>query len=427
MCSSGGLAVATRASGELSRRSFVEGLLASLGLATASLSGCVPQSKAGSGSGSGSDSGSIAVSATSSVPTIYDAPAAAHSATLMMVGDVLVHTKVWQSGLQDDGSYNFDHLYAQMADDFEQADISIVNQETILGGTELGLSGYPLFNSPQEIGDAEAAVGVDVAAAATNHALDQGYSGILAELEFWDTEHPEVACIGIADSQERADTITILERDDIQIAILDYTQTTNGISIPSSAPWCVRMLDEDTVSADVAAARELGADFVVVLPHWGTEYVTSPTSAEEEWAALFLELGVDVVIGTHPHVIQPVEVLERDDGHRMLVFWSLGNYTSTQNDMECMVGGMAQVTFELQGGEGQVGAYSMVPTITHRASGTGFGTYRLDAYTEDLASENLIRNQSGCSGFTRAWCVEFCADVLGEGFDTEACMLSGTV
>ena len=401
----------------VSRRRFLHALAAGAGLvSTAALAGC-----AGSGQGA-------AQAGSEEVPAIFDSAheVEIHTASLAMVGDVLVHQGVWESGELSDGSYNFDHLFAPMADDFAAADIAIVNQETVLGGIEMGISGYPAFNSPQEIGDAEVGAGVNVVAAATNHALDKGYSGIEAELAYWESAHPEVTCLGIATSKELAGSITCFVRDGITIALLNYTEISNA-GLPSSAPWCLRMLDEDTVTADVEAARELGADFVVVLPHWGTEYVTEPTGAEEAWAALFLELGVDVVIGTHPHVIQPVEVLEREDGHRMLVFWSLGNYVSGQKAKERLVGGMAQVTFESVDGELGIAGYQLVPTVTHRARGTAYTTYRLDAYTEELAAENRILEVEDCGDFTRAWCVDFCAAVLGDGFDAGTCVLTGAV
>ena len=406
----------------LSRRAFLQAALGAAGLVVlGGLSGCDMAAL----DADGEAAVDAAPTTKDSFAGVSDRTQTISQMTLVMVGDVLAHTSVYNSGAQSDGSYNFDHLFAHVADDLSAADLAIVNQETILGGTELGLSSYPDFNSPQEIGDAEAAAGVDVAAAATNHALDMGLTGIEAELSFWREQHPEVACLGIADSEEVADELHLFECNGISVAVLNYTEVVNGDTLPSSAPWCVSMLDEDAVTEDVAAARAAGADFVVVLPHWGTEYQTSPNSSQQAWAQTFLDLGVDVVIGAHPHVLQPVEVLERDDGHRMLVFWSLGNFVSGQDTKERMVGGMAQVTLQIDDGETSVADYALVPLVTHRASGTNFSTYRLADYTSELAGANLIN--SADSGFSVSWCKEFCAEVLGEEFDADACVLSGVV
>ena len=137
--------------------------------------------------------------------TLLDDPAPERSeVTILMIGDVLVHEGVWRSGEREDGTRDYEHLFAHVADLVAGADVAIVDQETILGGTGLGLSSYPTFNSPQEIGSAEAAAGFDVVLHANNHALDKGMEGIGAELAFWRSEHPEVAVTGMADSEEAA-------------------------------------------------------------------------------------------------------------------------------------------------------------------------------------------------------------------------------
>ena len=391
----------------VSRRAFIAALGLGAGACCLSLA---------TGCSSGEPSGS---SAASSLAVISDSEAAPRRLTLAMVGDVLVHPGVWKGGVRSDGTRNYDHIYAPLKPVFEAADIAMVNQETILGGDELGLSGYPSFCSPQEFGDAEVAAGIDVALAATNHALDKGYAGIEAELEYWRENHPDMVCCGIATSQEEYDAVPIVERNGIKAAILNYTESTNGIPIPSSAPWCVRMLERDKVAADVALAREQGADVVVVCPHWGIEYRYEPTDGQRDWAGFFLEQGVDAVIGTHPHVIEPLELLEDGSGHRMPVFWSLGNFTSWQARKDTMVGGLAQLTFEKGGGAVSVASAALTPVISHLSASTAMATYAISDYTEELAAQNGIRRTSGCADFTLAWCQDFCAQVLGEGYDRE--------
>ena len=145
-----------------------------------------------------------------SLATIQDSERGAHRISIVMGGDVLAHRGIWMSGERADGTRNYDHLFSAIAPTFKFADIAMVNQETVLGGVEMGLSGFPTFNSPQELGDAEAAAGIDVALAATNHALDKGFEGIEATLRFWRERHPEMLVPGIADSNEAADRLHIV-------------------------------------------------------------------------------------------------------------------------------------------------------------------------------------------------------------------------
>lgn len=345
---------------------------------------------------------------------LYD-EVAPKEVSLVMVGDILVHDGVWRSGVREDGTRNYDHLFAQVADDVSAADLAIVGQETVLGGEELGFSGYPAFNSPQEIGDAEVAAGFDVSLGASNHALDKGMAGIESALGYWRSSHPEILVTGMYDSQEAFDALPIIEREGHRIAILNYTYGTNGIPLPQ--PWAVRLLDEAQIAADAEAVRAAGAEAIIACPHWGTEYTEGPTDEQRHWAQVLADAGADVIIGAHPHVMQPFEVIEDADGRAVPVFWSVGNFTSTQPFKETMVGAMAGATLTFEDDACRVSSCSVVPVITHRAQGTAFTTYRLSDYTEELAAVNQIRGMSGCGDFTHQWCVDFCAGRLGEGFD----------
>ena len=313
--------------------------------------------------------------------------------TLVMVGDVLLHERVTQSGLKEDGTYNFDHLFANVKDDIESADIALVNQEVILGGSAIGLSGYPAFNGPFEVGDALVNAGFDVILHATNHALDRGSQGVLNCIGYWKTEHPDIDFIGINESQEEQDTVHICEADGMKIAILNYTYGTNGIEPPYDMPYAVNYLDEDTLARDLAYAEE-NADFTVVCPHWGTEYVHDPDDSQKYWADIMIENGADLIIGTHPHVIEPVEII---DG--VPVFWSLGNFVNSTAEegegvADRMLGAMARITLDCtENGKLTVSDYGVIPLVSHVAEGTALTTYRLSDYTEELASENLIVNQ----------------------------------
>lgn len=288
---------------------------------------------------------------TTAEPETYATPEfAAEEANIVMVGDMLCHEGVYNSGYFDDGTVNFDHIFANTKDVISAADLAIVNQETMLGGKELGLSGYPCFNSPYEIGDALVEAGFDVVLSATNHTLDRGLTAIDNALNFWEENYPDIAVLGIHGedfTDYSTQDIYVYEKGGMKVAILNYTYGTNGIPLPSSRPLVVNLLDEEKIRMDVERAKEM-ANFIIVCPHWGTEYVYRPDSSQEKWTKLFYDLGVDLVIGAHPHVLENVEWYSTEDSDRnMLVYYSLGNFVSNQDRMPRMLGGMADVTLRI--------------------------------------------------------------------------------
>lgn len=336
-----------------------------------------------------------------------------------MIGDILLHTRIEDYSVQEDGSYNFDAIFANTLEESLAADIAIVNQEVILGGKALGVSGYPTFNAPYEVGDALVDAGYDVVLHATNHALDKGKKGLLNCLDFWENTYPEIGVVGINDSAEDQETIFIIEKEGIRIAILNYTYGTNGIAMPKDMPYAVNMLKEDKVIADLQAAESL-ADFVVVCPHWGTEYRLQPDKSQKKWTELFLEYGADLVLGTHPHVIEPIEWLTNETtGESMLVYYSIGNYvnwTSSSGDgiANRMVGGMANITIQLdEEGKAYISEYGVTPVVCHPEKQTnGITVYLLEEYTEELAERNAIRSQD--KNFSLQYCIDLCDKVWGE-------------
>ena len=353
------------------------------------------------------------------VEVIEEKPFMEPEVDILMVGDILLHENVQNSGKLPDGTYNYDHLFENVITDIQSADIAIANQEVILGGTELGLSGYPAFNGPFEVGDALVNAGFDVILHATNHTLDRGKKALLNCLEYWEINHPEVAVLGAFDSQEDYDnSIYVYEEDGLKIAILNYTYGTNGIPSPSDMPFAVARLEEEKVISDLQKAEGL-ADFTVVCPHWGTEYQHKQSAEQEKWANLFMEYGADLVIGTHPHYIQPVEMLTGENGEEMLVYYSIGNFINSTNESgrgtaDRMVGAMAHVTIaKNEAGEAYIKDYGVEPLVTQLLYGAQeITTYKLSDYTEELASQNEILKKD--SVFNLTFCQELCEDVFGD-------------
>ncbi|MBR6665654.1 MAG: CapA family protein [Lachnospiraceae bacterium] len=328
-------------------------------------------------------------------PTPTPAPP---SITVAMVGDMLMHERVMESGLQEDGSYDFDHLFQHVEERIQAADLALVNQETILGGTDMGLTGYPCFNSPYELGTAEVDAGFDVILHATNHALDKGKKGAMNCMDFWEEQYPEIPYLGINKSEEQQDGIYIYEQDGIMLAILNYTYGTNGISTPSDMPYLVDYLDKEKVVNELQLANEL-ADFTIVCPHWGKEYYLGVSSEQKKWTQIFLENGVDLVIGTHPHVIEPVEWVMDEEGNRMLVYYSLGNFVNGTSGtgegvMNRCVGGLAEVEIGRdEDGKVVIKDYDCIPLVCHIDEGEAYTVWYLEDYTQELAAKNHIVKQ----------------------------------
>jgi len=338
--------------------------------------------------------------------------------SLLMVGDILLHTPVEEAAKQEDGSYNFDAIFANVQEEVQAADLAIVNQEVILGGEELGISGYPAFNAPYAVGDSLVKSGFDVICHGTNHALDKGKKGLLNCINFWREQYPQAAVLGIHDSQESQDEIYIYEQDGLKVAILNFTYGTNGIALPSDMPYAVDLLEEKKVVAAIQKAEEL-ADFTVVCPHWGTEYQLQQSAVQEKWAKLFAEKGVDLVLGTHPHVIQPIEwVTDEETGHEMLVYYSLGNFVNWTSGSGAgianrMVGGMARVTLMQEDDRVVIAEYGVTPVVCHLEKGTnGVTVYTLEDYTAELGAANQIVHQD--ASFSLEYCEQLCTRVWPE-------------
>ena len=342
---------------------------------------------------------------------------------IVMVGDVLIHERVRDSGKMADGTLNYDHLFANLYDEISGADISIVNQEVILGGKELGLTGYPSFNGAHEMGDALVKAGFDVVLHATNHALDKGKNGLLSCLSFWDTKYPDINVVGISNSAERSREICVIEDEGIKVAILNYTYGMNGIALPSDMPWCVNMLTKDNetnIREDIKRAQSM-ADYVIVAPHWGTEYIHTTDASQQYWKNVFFECGVDLVLGTHPHVVEGVDTVS-DGNHSMLVYYSIGNYVnSTASNgagvADRMLGAMADITLEKTESGVVIKDYGVLPIVSHvDTTAPGMLTvYRLDEYTEALAAKNEIIKQD--SSFSVEYMVKICREVFGELYE----------
>ncbi|MDR4886375.1 CapA family protein [Fredinandcohnia sp. QZ13] len=261
------------------------------------------------------------------------------SMTLAAIGDILIHSIVYDDAKTSNG-YDFKPMIANVKGLLENADLTIANQETIVGGTEIGLSTYPSFNSPFEVADAFKDAGVDIVSIANNHTLDRGEKAILSATNYLNKIGMEYT--GGYQSPEDKSKIRVLNRNGISIAFLSYTYGTNGIPVPQGKDYLVNLIDMESIKKDIKAAKE-EADVVSVSMHWGNEYQLYPNDYQKQLAQQLADEGVDIIIGHHPHVLQPMDWLTGKNGNQTFVVYSLGNFLSGQMWDYKDIGGVLQV------------------------------------------------------------------------------------
>lgn len=282
-------------------------------------------------------------------------------------------------------TYNFAPIYENIRPIIENADISFINQETPTAGEEFGYNSYPRFNAPQDLAYDIVEAGFDIVNLATNHMLDAGSEGLKNTIEFW-RDLPVMTVGGYLD---RADyeNIRIYEKDEISIAFLSFTYGTNGLSLRSGYDIVIPYIDEEELQIQIEAAKER-ADLVFVSMHWGSEYKFTPNTQQKSLASLMARLGVDVIIGHHPHVLQPIEWIDsgNGDGHRTLCVYSLGNLAAEQEHDYNLVGGI--ITFDIVRKKGKISIENpiLVPTVYYyNRSFYKNSVHLMENFTEDMA------------------------------------------
>ncbi|WP_047983185.1 CapA family protein [Ornithinibacillus californiensis] len=257
--------------------------------------------------------------------------------SISAIGDMLIHNSVYNDALVG-SSYDFKPMLERVKPFLSDATISIANQETMIGGTELGLSSYPTFNSPTEVGDALKWAGVNVVSLANNHTLDRGEEAIQRAIEHW--EAIDMMYTGSYKSEQDRDQLRIMETEEgISVAFLSYTYGTNGIPVPTGKDYLVNLIDQELMAAEISKAKEK-ADVVVLSLHFGNEYERLPNQQQKDLVQFLADKGVDVILGHHPHVLQPVDWVTGENGNRTLVIYSLGNFLSGQDEFYRQIGGI---------------------------------------------------------------------------------------
>jgi poly-gamma-glutamate synthesis protein (capsule biosynthesis protein) len=340
-------------------------------------------------------------------------PETPKSVTLTAVGDNLIHDVIyWQAKSGD--SYDFSPVYRRVKEQIEAADIAYINQETPLVPGEPP-SSYPQFNTPVEMAADLQETGFDVLGIANNHMLDRGASGLAKTIgTIRSTEG--LTLTGAYLHAEEQKTIPLVESGGLRFSFLGFTEHTNGIPLPKDSSGMIVYTENITQIRQLMALARQQSDVVVVSVHWGNENSFTPTAAQEALAQELADLGAHLIIGTHPHVLQPATYLNRKLGGKTLVLYSLGNFVSAQITPANLVAAMAEVTFT-------PGAKKTTPiTITHRftpivthyeGSFRGLSIYPLAEYTDELAAKHGVRQRG--YAFTREGIEDILRETIGVG------------
>ncbi len=312
------------------------------------------------------------------------------------VGDNIIYgTKDARHNAVEGGRiYNYKPYYAGVAQTIENADISFINQETLMCGDGYSLSYYPMFNSPQEVGLDLVELGFDVVNISNNHMLDKGADGLSKTIDFW--KGMDVLMIGGYENTDDYENIRVYEKDGLKIAFLSFCEMTNGLVKPSSSPLVIPYINDEEIIRQTSLAKEC-ADLVFVSVHWGDEGSFTPNDEQKRVAQLFADCGVDVILGHHPHVIQPVEWLDGMDGNKTLCVYSLGNFMAQQNRDYNMIGGM--ISFDIvhsSESEPRLENVVFIPTVFHFGGNfLGNNVMPFEEYSKELCAVHGVRTYYG--------------------------------
>ena len=254
--------------------------------------------------------------------------------TLTAIGDIMCHNTQYIDAYNDEtGEYDFSYVFDDISLYTKTADICVGNLETTFAGEDVGYSSYPTFNTPDSLAYELKDIGVDVLSTAGNHALDKGFNGLSRTIDV--LNNADISHLGTYKSKEEQDKTLIKYVKGIKIAFVNFTYGTNGIPIPSDKPYCVNLIDENLMKEQIDMAKQEDPDIIIACMHWGTEYKTTPNSTQEQLADFLFKNGIDIILGTHPHVLEPMEkrTVTLDDGTTKdgFVIYSLGNFIADQN------------------------------------------------------------------------------------------------
>ena len=307
---------------------------------------------------------------------------------MTVIGDIMCHNSQYKDAY-DGSTYDFSYVFDDIKDYISSADIAVGNLETTFAGKERGYSNYPRFNSPEQLAYNLKDMGIDVLCTANNHSMDTNYSGVVSTLDFLDDAG--ISHMGTSRTAEEQNQILVKDVNGIKIAFLAFTYGTNGIPVPSANSYCVNLIDKDLILKQLELAKAQEPDLICVNMHWGLEYQNVQNSDQEDWADFLFENGVDVILGSHPHVLQPMEkrtvTLEDGTTKDCFVIYSLGNFISGQTKKNTRTSIILNINFTKDGETGKttIGDVSYVPIYMYKSSSGSTKRYKLLDITSSIA------------------------------------------
>lgn len=307
---------------------------------------------------------------------------------MTVIGDIMCHNSQYKDAYNG-STYDFSYVFEDIKNYISSADIAVGNLETTFAGKERGYSNYPRFNSPEQLAYNLKDMGIDVLCTANNHSMDTNYSGVVSTLDFLDDAG--ISHMGTSRTAEEQNQILVKDVNGIKIAFLAFTYGTNGIPVPSANSYCVNLIDKDLILKQLELAKAQEPDLICVNMHWGLEYQNVQNSDQEDWADFLFENGVDVILGSHPHVLQPMEkrtvTLEDGTTKNCFVIYSLGNFISGQTKKNTRTSIILNINFTKDGETGKttIGDVSYVPIYMYKSSSGSTKRYKLLDITSSIA------------------------------------------
>lgn len=292
---------------------------------------------------------------------------------MSVIGDIMCHNTQYVDAYSN-GIYDFSYVFSDIQDKLQSADIAVGNLETTFAGAQRGYSSYPTFNTPETLATDLKEAGIDVLSTANNHSLDKGYSGLESTINYLDAAG--IVHTGTYTSQETQGQTTMVEVNGVKMAFLSFTYGTNGIPVPSGKEYCINLINKDFIIERLNAAKSQNPDIICVFMHWGEEYQKTPNAEQNELADLLFQNGANIILGSHPHVLQKMEkrtiFLEDGTSKEGFIIYSLGNFVSGQVKENTRNSIILNLTITKKGtGEITIDSAKYTPIYTYKgATGT---------------------------------------------------------
>lgn len=316
-------------------------------------------------------------------------------ASVISVGDNLAGAEITDQAKARGGvsGYDYSFVYENLATDISEADIAILNHDSVMS-EDHPVSGYPLYNSPVELGSEMSKLGFDIVNMAGNHTLDYGEQGMLNTIESW--QNLKITPVGAYAKKANATNAVIRTVNGIRIAFISFTESANSNSLPEDSQAVLMLSTYEDMLYETISNAKSRADVIIAVAHWGNEYENEITSAQSDLAKKLGEWGVDIIIGSHPHVLQPIEYITNSDGSQTLVAYSLGNFVSEATKEESILGGMLyfEIVRNNESGTISIENVSLKGIVTHYGIDMSkIRLYRLSDYTNELADVHGIKDK----------------------------------